>query len=181
MPEPIETPPAPETPPVVPPQTAPSDEPKLFTQADLNAKLAKERKETEQKVKDNLAAEQARKQAETDQERLKEQGEWQRVAEQKDEELSTLRRTIEQKELDALRIEVGDAHKLPRSVSLRLIGSNKDELNADAAKLAKDIPPAVPGNTQNGGPYTPPTDKKTLTEPTAQQRQAAVQETAARF
>ena len=73
-------------------------------------------------------------------------GEWEIVANQKDDELTKLRGEVEKEKLEALRQKVGNRHRLPENQIKRLIGTTEAELEKDAAEVAKDVVPPSPGN-----------------------------------
>lgn len=144
------------SPPVAPPP--PTPEPRsiealpLWAQAeirDLRGEAAKRR--TDQK-----AAEDAR---------LKEQGEWKRLYEAKDAELSTLRDDIKRRErLDLARVAC-ERSRLPMTFADRLRGETAEELEADAKAFAAAMPAPVAPSTEGGrgigghehtGPGLPP-------------------------
>lgn len=80
---------------------------------------------------------QERKKAE--EQKLTEQQKWEELAKQREAELNELRAKFEEQELNTLKLEVGNVFKLPKSVAMRLVGKNADEIRADAEKLAKEL------------------------------------------
>lgn len=130
-----------------PDSSKPGVEPK-FTQADVNAIMAKVRNEEQAKLK----RDQEKAQAETEAKRLQEQGEFQKLYEaaqatvaEKDARIAELEQSIAQKERDALCARVGAEYKLPPNLISRLKGETEEEIKADAEALQKDIaPPAAP-------------------------------------
>lgn len=93
---------------------------------------------------------QAQKKAE--EQKLTEQQKWEELAKQREAELNELRAKIEAQELNTLKLEVGNEFKLPKSVAMRLVGKNADEIRADAEKLAKEL------NLSAAASQPPPTE-----------------------
>lgn len=133
--------------------TPPAPAERTFTQAELD-----------DHIKRRLAEEKARDQKRAEEERAKAQGEWQKLAEQREAELATLRAEAAQAKLEALRTRVAVKHQLPDLLAGRLTGTTEQELDADAAALAKLLPPrpvptssvANPPGSPPGAPNTPP-------------------------
>lgn len=73
--------------------------------------------------------------------------EWKTLAETRAEELANLKSEKTALELDALRHEVADAAKLPPALRLRIQGTTREEMEADATELAALIPEPAPGGT----------------------------------
>lgn len=138
-------------PPVTPP--APKADEKTFTQAELNAivkdRLDRERKAAQEKADaDKKAAEE---------EQAKQQGEWQKLAEQRAADLEKLQAELTKRDYDALRARVAAENHLPAAWAVRLVGDDEAALTLDAKELAKTLVPAapVPGASPSPKPAGP--------------------------
>lgn len=140
---PVAEPTAPVIPAIVPatPETppAPTAE-KTFTQAELNA-ILKDRLDRERKAAQDKAD--ADKKA-ADEEQAKQQGEWQKLAEQRAADLEKLQAEMKKRDYDALRAKVAADNNLPAAWAVRLVGDDETALIVDAKELAKTLIPATP-------------------------------------
>lgn len=102
-----------------------------FTQADVD-----------RVVRQRLAEERQRREREDAEKRAKEQGEYQKLAEQYKTEL-------ERERLGRLRLEVASRHRLPPELAARLQGTTEQELDADAKALVKLV--GTTGQVRGGG------------------------------
>lgn len=83
-------------------------------------------------------------QAKADEEkRLKEQGQWQAVAEKAQAQLKAVQDELNALKLNEQRREVGRKMGLPEALALRLSGSTPEEMEADAKTLAAALPKAA--------------------------------------
>ena len=130
--------PAPEAETETQPET--NAEVKQFTQAQLDAILTdrlarakKQREEAEAKTKQLAEAE-----------ALKQNAEWQKLAEQREAELAKLQAKIQENELLELKRQVAKEFELPEALASRLQGEDLDALKADAAALSQEIPKQKP-------------------------------------
>jgi hypothetical protein len=114
---------------------------KTFTQAELDAEV--------QKIAARIRAEERRKVSEkfADYDDLKTRAEGAKTLEDRVAEIE--RRAVES-ETRALRAEVANAKGLTPSQAKRLVGATKEELEADADELLKDI-----GEQRSGGNVVP--------------------------
>lgn len=125
----------------------------------LKSALAKERagrREMEKQVRD-LAAKQAERDAADKRaadEKAKADGEWERLAAERDAENATLKAQLATRDRDALRAKVAAKHKLPADLASRLTGDSEDDLDKDAAKLAKLVLLPKAPNTEAGAGNT---------------------------
>jgi hypothetical protein len=134
---------------------------KTYTQAELQAELdriaAKTRNEEREKAK--KAAEDAAKAAA--EEKLKADGEWQKIAETAKAEADQLRAEVAAREKSLLRQKVAAAvfGKNADAMAPRLMGETEEELTADAKVLLKSFAaPAPPDDLgRNGGGKPDPT------------------------
>lgn len=85
----------------------------------------------------NQAKSQADKAQVEEQERLKKQGEWQTLAEQQTERAKALEAELLKVQRNAMLAQVASRHKLPPELASRLQGQTEQELETDAAALAK--------------------------------------------
>lgn len=110
--------------------TATGDEGKTFTQADVDAAV--------EKIAAKIRAEERRKVSErfADYDDLKTKAEG---AKSLEERVAEIERTAKAAEERALRAEVANAKGLTPSQAKRLVGSTREELEADADELVKDI------------------------------------------
>jgi hypothetical protein len=116
-------------------------EPKpIFTQDDVN-RIVRDRL-NEEKRKAAEAVEAGKKAAE--EKRLKEQGEWKLLAEQKDERIKELEAALKDRDRQVLLNKVAVEEKLPADLASRLVGETEEEIREDAKRLAKHIAPPKP-------------------------------------
>lgn len=144
--------PAPTPPPPAAPAPTPDSGEKIFTQADLD-RIVRERLRDEQARADRRI-EDERKKAEQD--KLREQGEFKTLAEQREKELEQLRADNKRKDREALCIKIAAEEKLPASLALRLVGDDETAIRDDAKKVFAEIaapiaPNAEGGQRNNGG------------------------------
>lgn len=144
---------------------------------DENAKHRTDARDVQARL-DKLERE--RKSAE--EQKLTEQQKWEELAKQREAELNEMRAKFEGQILNTLKLEVGNEFKLPKSVAMRLVGKNEDEIRADAEKLAKELkldvsaetpPPATTSTPPAGTAGTPPPSTP-ATDPTARRQQTTV-------
>lgn len=84
-----------------------------------------------------------------EQQRLAEQNRWEELAKQYKADLDTLTQERDAERRKALVASVAAKHALPADLASRLIGETEEELDADAARLAKLIVPTAP-NLETG-------------------------------
>lgn len=151
----------------------------ITTQEDLDAVLTKRlarqartlRDEIAKELKDEAEAEAAKKAAE-------EQGDFKKLYEESQAEIEKLKKKIEehdaevkQQTLDELRQAVIDEFQLPKDLADRLHGETKEELRADAKKLAevivpREAPDIDTGKTGgDGNRRKPSADKEAVKKP----------------
>lgn len=105
-------------------------------------------------VKQRLAEEKRRAQKKAEEDRAREQGEWQKLCETREAELQELRVQLQREAIRTLRLQVSHKVGLPEVLQERLQGETLEELEADAvslmeairseAKPAASIPPGLP-------------------------------------
>lgn len=105
------------------------EQPRTFTQDEVNELVGKARTEERRKVTSKYA----------DYDDLKAKAEASRTLEDR---VAEIERQARDAETRALRAEVANAKGLTPSQAKRLIGANREELEADADELLKDIAPA---------------------------------------
>lgn len=133
------TPPAPNPAPPVTPPDPKADEPR-FTQADID-RIVKERLERAERTAQEKADAERKK---LEEEQAKQQGEWQKLAEQRAADLEKLQNELKTERYNALRSKVATAHNLPADMATRLVGDDEAALNEDAKRLAELIAPKTP-------------------------------------
>ena len=129
-----------------PPATEGGDKPKLYTQEDLDriaAKVRGEEKTRQQKDADRL-------QQSAEQQRLAEQGEFKTLHQQSEVRAQELQAEIESLRLENLRTQVAAKHRLPEEIGKRLQGATREEMEKDAASLAKHLAPPKAPDTEGG-------------------------------
>jgi hypothetical protein len=157
-----------------PPKTLPAggeaggEDERKHTDADVNRIVTQ--RLTEEKERERKRTEGIRRQAEAD--AAAKNGEWQKVAESRAEEIADLTKRVEElegqlksKDLDAVRARVALRHKLPEALVSRLQGTDEATLEADAKALAKlVVPPKAPdteaGKGAGGNGNVAPTDEQ---------------------
>jgi hypothetical protein len=112
------------------------DKGKQAIQREREARKAAEkaRADLEKRLK---AIEDERKQAEDA--KAKEQGEWEKVATERERELEKLRAQIAERDLNDLKRTVAAEEGLPAELALRLAGDDEDALRTDAKALARHL------------------------------------------
>lgn len=109
---------------------------KVFTQDEVN-EIVKERLTSEKrKVEERMVV--AKRQAEI--EAAAKNGDWQKLAEQREKELQEAQLALKAKELAELRLKAARMAGLPEDLAVRLNGDTEDELTVDALALARSIP-----------------------------------------
>jgi len=85
-----------------------------------------------------------------EEQRLREQNQWQKLAEQYKADLDKV--TVEKAQADraALMGRIALKHNLPADLAMRLVGDTEEALDADAERLAKLVVPPVAPNTETG-------------------------------
>lgn len=146
------------------PETQPEkdgEQPK-FTQSQLDA-ILKDRLAREEKKRAE-ATEKAKRDAE--EKELKEKQEWQKIAENKDNELKTIQAQLKALERKQLQADIAAKIGLPTALATRLQGETAEELEADAKALLETLPkneqkPKSPGlhPTNPGGQDRQPANK----------------------
>jgi len=136
----------------------PPEEPKAgmkqFTQAELDAivtarlaRASKQREEAEAKTKEKAEAE-----------ALKKNAEWQKLAEQRESELTQAQDKLKQVQLLELKRAAAAEYDLPKALIPRLQGETEEEIKADAEKLSAELPKPKPqpkiSTTNPGGSQT---------------------------
>ena len=134
-----------------PPAPAPATNAVTFTQ-DQVEQLIKERLEREKKASEKKAQEAADKAAA---DAAVKNGEFQKLAEQREKELNEARATLAEKELNEKRHAVALKTGLPPAFALRLQGSTDEELEADAKTILEALP-KPPEKTPGINPTNPP-------------------------
>lgn len=122
---------------------------RTFTQAEVE-RLIKDRleRETAKRIEGEKAA--AEKAAA---EEAKKNGEWQKLAEAKEKELSEAKASIAARDLADKKRSIADKVGLPAAFANRLIGATDEELEADAKALLETIPKqATKPNTSTTNP-----------------------------
>lgn len=137
----------PETPP------APKAEEKTFTQAELDA-ILKDRLDRDRKARE---AQSQKEKDDAEAERLRQQGEFQKIAENEKARADKAEAELKQERFNALRARVAADHKLPPEWATRLIGEDEAALAEDAKALAKTLVPQtpVPGASPSPKPSGP--------------------------
>jgi hypothetical protein len=139
----VETPNVTNTKPAIEPVAPTATEPvktggKTYTEAEMEQiikdRLAREKKASDQKADD------ARKAAEA--EAAVKNGEWQKLAEQREKELNDAKAVLAQKDLDEKKRKIAKEVGLPDELALRIQGATDEELKADAEAVLKAIPQA---------------------------------------
>lgn len=102
---------------------------RTFTQAELDAHIARRLKEADDRRKKQVEEEAA-----------KAKGEWETVAKAKEAEIEALKAEVAKRDHEALMLRVAAKHKLPPELADRLRGEDEAALEADAKELAKLIP-----------------------------------------
>lgn len=175
-----ETPPEPTAQPVQPAAQPPKVEPtatapvitggKTFSEAEVE-QMIKDRLEREKQKRERAAQEAAAKAAE---EAAKQQGEWQKVAEQREKDLADIRAELAKRDHEALQRKVAKEVGLPESLASRLIGEDEKALTADAKTLLETLPkPPEPQPAPRAQPGIAPANpgaNATQGETLAQQR-----------
>jgi hypothetical protein len=130
------------------------DETPKFTQAQLDA-IVRDRLERQKRSVD--AAAKAQQEA-ADAERLKQQGEFEKLAEERGRRVAELEGQLHQREVQALRDAAAAKHRLPAALAARLMGDTAEALDADAASLATLVRPedARRERAQAAAPGNPP-------------------------
>jgi hypothetical protein len=151
-PSPVATPAAPAAPPAKP-AAADADAP-TFNQAQVDA-IVRDRLERQKRSVD--AAAKAQQEA-ADAERLKQQGEFEKLAEERGRRVAELEGQLHQREVQALRDAAAAKHRLPAALAARLMGDTAEALDADAASLATLVRPedARRERAQAAAPGNPP-------------------------
>jgi len=104
--------------------------------------------------------------------KAKEQGDWERLATEREAELERLKGELTKRDRDALKAAVAAKHRLSPALADRLAGDTEEDLDRDAAALAKLVAAREAPDTEAGagtkGP-TPAGDRprsKARTDPT---------------
>jgi hypothetical protein len=164
---------------IVPNITTPAPAQTATTTATTQDKTGVERTytavELEQIVKDRLeratvkAQEAERKATEkATTEAAAKQGDWQKLAEQREKEAGELKARLDALETASRKRAIGAKYNLPDELAARLMGATDDELEADAKKLQALIP-AVP--KPSPGPVNPGASASTVGESATQKLQ----------
>lgn len=104
--------------------------------------------------------------------KAQEQGEWEKLAKQREDELNAARAELAKRDHNALKAKAAAKHRLPDELAERLAGETEADLDADAAKLAKLVEPRKAPDTEAGSGTkgaTPSPDRpqpKVIKEPT---------------
>lgn len=113
-----------------------------FTQAQLD-QIIKERLAAERRKADEKA-DQARKAAEI--EAAAKNGEWEKLAKQREAELAKLSGDLKARELNDLKRGIAEKIGLPSQLAARLVGETAEDIEADAKALLETLPkPPKPG------------------------------------
>lgn len=125
---------------------------KTFTQAELEAVIA-DRLGRQQRA---IEAKSAKDKEAADAAKLAEQGEYKKLADAATLRASTLEAALAARDHADLQRVVAAEHKLPDALANRLTGTTREELAADAKKLAELVAtpaaPPTPGNRPNPRP-----------------------------
>ena len=112
-----------------------AEQPK-FTQSQLDA-IIKDRLDREKAQREKAATEAAAKAKE---EQLKQNQEWQALAEQRQTELDALNKEVAKIKRENLQREIAEQTGLPSALASRLKGETKEELEEDAKTLLETLP-----------------------------------------
>lgn len=93
---------------------------------------------------------QADEKARLEAQRLAEQGEFKALADQRAARIAELESELKTREVNTLRATVAARHKLPEHWITRLVGDTEAEIDADAARIAKDLAPPKAPNSEGG-------------------------------
>ena len=85
-----------------------------------------------------------------DETKAKEQGEWEKLAKQREDELNAAKAELATRDHNALKTKAAAKHRLPDELAERLAGETEADLDADAAKLAKLLEPRKAPDTEAG-------------------------------
>jgi rRNA maturation endonuclease Nob1 len=117
---------------------------KVFTEAEVE-QILRERLERERSKREAAAKEAVEKAtAET----AAKNGEWQKLAEQREAELSSLKAQLTQRQQADQKRAIAERVGLPASLASRLVGETDDDLEKDAKALLETLPkqqPPAPG------------------------------------
>ncbi len=108
----------------------------------IEERLTRQRSQFEKQKKDAEAKAEAL--------RLAEQGEFKMLADQRLQRITELENEIRDREINTLRATVAARHRLPEHWIPRLVGETETELDADAARIARDLAPPKAPNTEGG-------------------------------
>jgi hypothetical protein len=108
----------------------------------IEDRLARQRTQFDKKQKDAADA--------AEQKRLVEQGEFKALADQRQMRILELEADLKSREVNTLKATVATRHKLPEHWIGRLVGETEAELDADAARIAKDLAPPKAPNAEGG-------------------------------
>lgn len=111
--------------------------------------LIKERGGEAQNLRKRLTDIEKAQQA-ADEQRLREQNQWQKLAEQYKADLDRVSAEKAQADRAALMGRIALKHNLPADLAMRLVGDTEEALEADAERLAKLVAPPVAPNTETG-------------------------------
>ena len=136
------------TAPVTPPEAVKTGNDAKFTEADVE-KIVKERLEREKAKRAQAEKDAADKAAA---ETAAKNGEWEKVAKAKDEELAKIKTQLAERELNDRKRAIAEKVGLPAALASRLVGSTDEELEKDAKSILDTIPkPTKTANPTNPG------------------------------
>lgn len=111
------------------------------------ARIAAEKRANDAEGK--LAADAAAK-AKAATKKAEDDGNWQKLADDRAAEVETLRTQLKERDRQALITRMAAKHKLPEAFAERLKGETEDELEADAKELAKHVGVRQAPDTEGG-------------------------------
>ena len=136
------------TAPVTPPEAVKTGNDAKFTEADVE-KIVKERLEREKAKRAQAEKDAADKAAA---ETAAKNGEWEKVAKAKDEELAKIKTQLAERELNDRKRAIAEKVGLPAALASRLVGSTDEELEKDAKSILDTIPkPKTTASPTNPG------------------------------
>ena len=115
-----------------------------FTQEQVNAMLATERKKNDERWKKKLDEQDEETKRQTAEAQLLAKGDYERLKAEYEDRLKKLEAKAAESAREALVNKVALKHSLPDKLASRLKGATEEELDADAAELAKLIVPVAP-------------------------------------